>query len=210
MSGGSKLYIAIEGCVGVGKTTLATRLAAHRKAALILEEFEKNPFLEAFYRSPAEAAFETEMQFLLLHYHQLKRLPSFTGESITDFTFEKDLIFGDLNFDEKAEKRIFIQLYEFLQTRLQAPNLVIYLRGSENLIIDRIRRRNRPIEQIMDVEYFKRLKQAYDTMFLRGASNIHVIDADQFDCLNNPSALESISSIIDSVAARVSASKMRK
>ena len=202
MSGGSNLHIAIEGCIGIGKTTLATKLAAFRKAALVLEEFEKNPFLDAFYRDPVANAFETEMQFLLVHYHQLKALPDSAKESITDFTFAKDLIFGDLNFREESEKKIFVKLYEFLLTRLPAPDLVIYLKGSDDLIIDRIRRRNRSIEQTIDVEYYKKLKRAYDEVFLRSANNVHVIDADHFDCLNDPTALEKICSVIDSVAAR--------
>src|SRR5581483_8472769 len=94
MSGGSQLHIAIEGCIGVGKTTLATKLAAFRKSTLILEEFEKNPFLGAFYHDPAGNVFETEVQFLLVHYHQLKTLSGSVQESITDFTFAKDLIYG--------------------------------------------------------------------------------------------------------------------
>jgi deoxyguanosine kinase len=202
MSGGLKSHIAIEGCIGVGKTTLATKLAAFRKATLVLEEFEKNPFLGDFYRDPTGNVFETEMQFLLVHYHQLKGLSSSAKESITDFTFAKDLIFGDLNFREESEKKIFVQLYEFLLMRLPAPDLVIYLKGSDDLIIDRIRGRNRSIEQAIDVAYFKKLKRAYDEVFLRSASNVHVIDADHFDCLNDPTALENICSVIDSVAPR--------
>jgi deoxyguanosine kinase len=198
MSGGSKLHIAIEGCIGIGKTTLATNLAAFRKSALVLEEFEKNPFLGDFYGDPAGNVFETEMQFLLLHYHQLKGLSGSAQETITDFTFAKDLIFGDLNFREKYEKKIFLQLYEFLLARLPAPNLVIYLKGSDGLIIDRIRKRNRTIEQTIDAEYYKMLKRAYDERFLRNASNVHVIDADHFDCIKDSTTVGKISSVIDS------------
>lgn len=200
MSAGSRLHIAIEGCVGVGKTTLATKLAALRHADLILEEFEKNPFLGEFYRNPAGNVLETEIQFLLVHYHQLKRLPSSGKETITDFTLAKDLIFGDLNFREASEKKMFVQLYEFFLARLTAPDLVIYLKGSDDLIIDRIQKRNRTIEQTINVEYFKKLKRAYDEEFSRSASKVHVIDADHFDCLNDPTALESICLVIDSVA----------
>jgi deoxyadenosine/deoxycytidine kinase len=201
MNNGSQFHIAIEGCIGVGKTTLATKLASFRKAALVLEEFEKNPFLSAFYSDPVGNVLETEIQFLLVHYHQLKGLHNSEMESITDFTFAKDLIFGDLNFHVESEKKIFVQLYEFLLARLPAPHVVIYLKGSDDLIIDRIRRRNRSIEQTIDVKYFKRLKRAYDEVFLRSASNIHVIDADHFDCINDPMALEKVSSAIDSLTA---------
>jgi deoxyguanosine kinase len=201
MNGGSKLHIAIEGCIGVGKTTLATKLAAFRKSVLILEEFEKNPFLGAFYRDPIGNVFETEMQFLLVHYHQLKELPGSARESITDFTFAKDLIFGDLNFRVESEKKIFVQLYEFLLPQLPAPDLVIYLKGSDDLIIDRIRRRNRSIEQTIDMEYYKKLKRAYDEVFLQSASNVHVIDADHFDCINDSMAVGNVSSVINSLTA---------
>jgi deoxyadenosine/deoxycytidine kinase len=204
MSGGSQLNIAIEGCIGVGKTTLATKLAAFRKSTLVLEEFEKNSFLEAFYRDPIGNVFETEMQFLLLHYRQLKGLSGSAQESITDFTFAKDLIYGDLNFREASEKKIFVQLYEFLLARLLAPDVVIYLKGSDDLIISRIRKRNRSIEQTIDVEYYKKLKRAYDEVFLHSASNVHVIDADHFDCINDPMALGKISSVIDSLTANAS------
>jgi deoxyguanosine kinase len=202
MNGSPNLYIAIEGCVGVGKTTVATKLAALRRAVLVLEEFEKNPFLGAFYCDPIGNVFETEMQFLLVHYHQLKGLSGSGQESITDFTFAKDLIFGDLNFRLESEKKIFVQLYEFLLARLSVPDVVIYLKGSDDLIIDRIRKRNRPIEQTIDVQYYKKLKRAYDEVFLRSASNVHVIDADHFDCINDPTALGKISSVIDSLTAR--------
>ena len=202
MSGGSQFYIAIEGCIGVGKTTLATKLAAFRKSALVLEEFEKNPFLGVFYRDPIGNVFETEMQFLLVHYHQLKGLSGSAQETITDFTFAKDLIFGDLNFREESEKQIFVHLYEFLLARLSAPDVVIYLKGSDDLIIDRIRKRNRSIEQTIDVEYYKKLKRAYDAVFLHSASNVHVIDADHFDCINDPKAVGKVSSVIDSLIAK--------
>lgn len=204
MSGGSQLHIAIEGCIGVGKTTLATKLAAFRKSALVLEEFEKNPFLVDFYRDPAGNVFETEMQFLLLHYHQLKGLSGSAQESITDFTFAKDLIFGNLNFRVESEKKIFVHLYEFLLPRLSVPDVVIYLKGSDDLIIDRIRKRKRSIEQTIDEEYYKKLKRAYDGVFLRNTSNVHVIDADHFDCINDPTALGKISSVIDLLTAHAS------
>lgn len=116
---GSHLHIAIDGCIGVGKTTLATKLADVRKAHVLLEEFEKNPFLSDFYSDPIAHVLETELQFLLLHYHQLKKIPQTSAhETITDFTFLKDLVFAEMNFRDGAEKAMFIQLYEFLLDRL--------------------------------------------------------------------------------------------
>ena len=197
MERGNRLHIAVEGCVGVGKTTLATRLASARKSTLVLEEFEKNPFLEEFYSNPTENVFETEMQFLLLHYHQLKRL-SKTRETITDFTFIKDIVFAETNIIDMAEKEMFIELYQFLLARLPKPDLIIYLKGSEDLIIERIRRRNRTNELKTDVAYFKKLKRAYDAFFSSYEGRIHFIDAEHFDFLNSPHVLDEVCKIIDS------------
>jgi deoxyadenosine/deoxycytidine kinase len=197
MRSGSPLFIAIEGCIGAGKTTLATKLAAHRRSSLVLEQFEKNPFLPDFYQDPVGNVFETEMQFLLIHYNQLKGLADSPKESITDFTFAKDLIYGEMNFQDLSEKNIFVQLYEFLAAKLRLPDLIIYLKASDDLIIDRIRKRNRSMEQTINVDYFKKLKNAYDDLFLRSANNVHVIDANHFDCLNDSKSLEKICSVID-------------
>jgi deoxyguanosine kinase len=199
MSDGSKLHIAIEGCVGVGKTTLATKLAQFRNSTLMLEEFEKNSFLPAFYDDPIRNVFETEACFLLIHYHQLKEIRNAPNEIVTDFTFKKDQVFAELNFRGKLERKVFDQLYDFLSEQLAKPDLILYLKGSEDLIIDRIRNRARKIEQAINPDYFKNLKRAYDRVFLNGGNHIHVIDADHFDWLNNPTALESISSLIDSL-----------
>lgn len=204
MNGRSTLHIAIDGCVGVGKTTLATKLAEFRKATLVLEEYEKNPFLSDFYRDPIKNALETEMGFLLVHYHQLKEIRKSTAETITDFTFQKDLIFGELNFHEKAEKEMFERLYEFLHVRLSSPDLVIYLKGSEELIISRIRNRGRDVEQTIDPGYFRKLKRAYDEAFMKRRENVHIIDADNFDCLNDRTALAQVSSLIDSTMVHAS------
>jgi deoxyadenosine/deoxycytidine kinase len=201
MSCGSNLHIAVEGCVGVGKTTLATQLARARAAALVLEDFEKNPFLEAFYSDSVGNVLETEMQFLLLHYHQLKNLSKASArETITDFTFIKDMVFAESNFVDPAEKEIFINLYQFLLARLPAPDLIIYLKGSDELIIERLRRRSRSIELKIDELYFRKLRTLYDAFFISYRGPIHVLDADNFDCLNSPSSLDAICKIIDSLS----------
>jgi len=197
MERGNRLHIAVEGCVGVGKTTLATRLASTRKSTLVLEEFEKNPFLEEFYSDPTENVFETEMGFLLLRYHQLKRL-SKTRETITDFTFIKDIVFAETNISDTAEKEMFIELYQFLLARLPKPDIILYLKGSDDLIIERIRRRNRMNEVKTDLTYFKKLKRAYDAFFSSYGGRIHFIDADHFDFLNNQNLLDEVCKIIDS------------
>jgi deoxyguanosine kinase len=193
-------HVAVEGCIGVGKTTLATKLTQFRRSRLVLEQFEKNPFLEGFYADPVANAFETESQFLLLHYHQLKAVyRAAQGETITDFTFFKDLVFANTNLSDPSEEKMFLSLYEFLQARLAVPDLVIYLKGSDDLIIDRIQKRNRAMEVEIDVAYFKKLRKAYDELFESCPHRIHVINADKFDCLKGTEATQQLSGTIDSL-----------
>lgn len=200
MKGSEHLHIAVEGCVGVGKTTLATQLAQLRSARLVLEEFEKNPFLPEFYADQRQHVFETEMQFLLLHYHQLKGVCQRSeGETITDFTFFKDLVFANNNLLETSEKEMFVNLYEFLLTRLREPEVIIYLKGSDGLIEERIRKRSRSMEAEVDMGYFRRLRKAYDEFFLQCGHRVHVIEADSFDCLRDTTALKAVSGAIDSL-----------
>ena len=192
--------IAVEGCIGAGKTTWAKALADVRRSSLILEEFDKNPFLPEFYADPVGNVLETELQFLLIHYHQLKRIPAKDGtETITDFAYDKDAIFADLNLPEASEKDMFRRLYRFLAARLRAPDLVIYLRASDDLIFERIRQRNRSMEQDIDTAYFAKLNRAYDDFFVRFAGPHYVIDANQLDCVRQPELVTKVSEAIDAV-----------
>lgn len=203
MRSAEHLHIAVEGCVGVGKTTLATKLAQLRGARLVLEDFEKNPFLPKFYGDPKRYVLETEMQFLLLHYHQLRGLrEDGAREAITDFTFFKDSVFADVNFVNPAEAEMFGRVYKFLLGRLDAPQLIIYLKGSDDLILERIRKRNRSMEVEVDASYFRRLRRAYDDFFLNSELQVHVIEADTFECLHDTAALRTVSKAIDSLLAQ--------
>jgi len=193
--------IAIEGCVGAGKTTWARALASARQTCFVLEDFDKNPFLSAFYADPVGNVLETELQFLLTHYHQLKQIPLRSNkvtETITDFAFFKDIIFADTNIMDHAEKRMFDTLYNFLSAKLRPPDLVIYLRGSDKLILDRIRQRNRSMEMQIDEAYFIRLNRAYEHFFSRFEGSLRIVDADQWDCMTQNEAVQEISKVIDS------------
>src|SRR5438552_2276428 len=145
MNGGR--LIAVEGCIGVGKTTWAKAIAEARNAKLALEEFDKNPFLEAFYADRPGNALETELHFLLVHFHQLKNIQKQKSrETVADFALFKDTIFSQLNLKGGEENEIFKRLYHVLAKRLDRPDLVIYLRGSNDLILNRIQQRNRALE----------------------------------------------------------------
>lgn len=194
----SPLHISVEGCIGIGKTTLATQLAGFRNAVAIHEDFKSNPFLEAFYHDPAGNAFETEMQFLLTHYHQLKGVASSNQETIADFAFSMNLVFGDMNFRVEAEKIAFKQLYDFLSTKLSTPHIRIYLKGSDDLVLERIRKRNRSMEQKSESDYYKAVNKAYERVFANPASNVIILEAAQFDSLN-PKDIAGLSATIDSL-----------
>lgn len=195
--------ICVEGCIGAGKTTWARALAAARGAKLVLEEFDKNPFLNAFYSDPVAHVLETELQFLLIHYHQLKGIRGQAGqEAITDFTFFKDAIFAELNFSIPAEKEMFFRLYEFLDARLRSADLVVFLRGSDQLILERIRQRNRSMEQEIDTAYFTRLNRAYGEYFSEYRGPHYVIDADRMDCLARPETIPMVSEAINLALGR--------
>src|SRR5277367_2700451 len=131
------MLIAIEGCFGVGKSTVAKGLAAHRGSALLLEEFESNPFLRAFYRDPVGTATETEFAFLLLHYHQLKANATSIrkGETVSDFHLGKDLIYTNLNIPDPRVRKTFGDLYYLCLEKAPVPDLLVLLSSTDDLLM---------------------------------------------------------------------------
>lgn len=197
-------YIAIEGCVGVGKTTLAENLSKFRGANLVLEDFQRNPFLEDFYADPTSNVLENSLQFLLLHCHQIKSLKrQGKAETVTDFTVFKDDIFAGINLHNSAERDIFGKTCALLHAKLPTPDLVIYIRGSNRLIVDRIRRRNRPMESATDSTYFEKINAAYEIFFSNFQAPLHVVEADSYDCLTDSGYIASLSKEIDVALARI-------
>src|SRR5262245_31135365 len=139
------MLIAIEGCLGAGKTTVARGLAALRDSRLLLEDFEANPFLRAFYADPSGAAIETEFSFLMLHFHQLKSIAALlpTREVIADFHLGKDVLYAELNLPDAGSRRVFSDLYDLCADQAPEPDLLIFLAASTELIVRRIQSRNR-------------------------------------------------------------------
>src|SRR3954463_11266017 len=123
------MLIVVEGCVGAGKSTVAEGLAAFRRSALLLEDFESNPFLRAFYDDPVGNATETEFAFLLLHFHQLKSQAgnALRSEVVADFHLGKDLLYADLNLKDTRLKRLFAELYDVCMENTPRPALMIFL-----------------------------------------------------------------------------------
>ncbi len=160
-------FIAVEGVIGVGKTTLARRLAKSLDAALVLEVVEENPFLPRFYDDPEAFAFQTQMFFLLSRYRQqleLSQRDLFAESVIADYIFAKDQIFATINLGEE-ELALYRSVVPLLEARLHRPDLVVYLQATTDVLLDRIKRRGRSFEREISREYLETLADAYNHFF---------------------------------------------
>jgi len=177
-------YIAIEGVIGVGKTTLASRLSERYGGRLVLERFEENPFLSDFYKNPVFNAFATQIFFLLSRYKQLSELHYFDlfhETVITDYLFEKDRIFAFINLSE-AELRLYNEIERHMATELPRPDVVIYLQAGVSTLMSRIRNRNRQYERRITEKYISNLSKAYEHFFFNyNDSPLLVINVDHLD-----------------------------
>lgn len=159
------MYIAIEGVIGVGKTTLARLLQPQLDAQLQLEVFEENPFLEDFYSDRARYAFQTQMFYLLSRYHQQRlsvREVLDSGQNlITDYTFAKDALFAQINL-RGDELDMYYRVQEALGEKVRLPDLVVYLQADTEVLMQRIATRDRPYERDIEYSYIELLGKTYD------------------------------------------------
>jgi deoxyguanosine kinase len=189
------MYFAIEGVIGVGKTTLAHMLQPRFQANLLLEVFEENPFLSNFYADRARYAFQTQIFFLLSRYHQQNRsIPSFLSQGqhlISDYTFEKDALFARINL-QGDELDMYYRVHEALAEKITPPDLVVYLRADTDVLMQRIAMRDRPYERAMERDYIARLNQAYDEFYISRRSDhpVLVIDSNELDFVRSPQDLD--------------------
>lgn len=184
-------FLAIEGVIGVGKTTLARLLQPRFGAEVLLEAFEHNPFLSDFYADRARYAFQTQIFFLLSRYSQHQEVPAILTRAplITDYTFAKDSLFAQLNLSGE-EWEVYRQLYAILADRVPVPDLVIYLRADTELLMLRIAMRDRSYERDMDRGYIESLRQAYEQYFSTYTQTpLLIIDANELDYVHDPGAL---------------------
>jgi len=161
------MYIAIEGVIGVGKTTLARLLRPAFNAQLLLEVFEENPFLVNFYTDRERYAFQTQIFFLLSRYHQQRAIPKlFTsgGHLLSDYTFEKDCLFAGINL-EADEYGVYFQVHQALAEKIPPPDLIVYLKADTDILMQRIANRDRSYERNMERAYIDQLNHAYDVFF---------------------------------------------
>jgi deoxyguanosine kinase len=180
------MYVAIEGVIGVGKTTLARLLQPAFQAALVLEVFEENPFLSDFYVDRQRYAFQTQIFFLLSRYYQQRRsVPELLKQGeplITDYTFAKDALFARINLNGD-ELEMYYRVHDALAEKIPLPNLIVYLRADTEVLMQRIASRDRPYERNMEWNYIDQLNQAYDAFFIENqarnvAGNVTVLTLD--------------------------------
>lgn len=189
-------FLAIEGVIGVGKTTLARLLQSRFEAELLLEAFEENPFLSDFYTDRARYAFQTQMFFLLSRYRQQQMAPTLRTNHplIADYTFAKDSLFAQMNL-KGDELDVYRQLYHVLADRILLPDLVVYLRADTDLLMLRIAMRDRAYEREMDRAYIDALRQAYERYFSAYTETpLLTLDASDLDYVQDASALDLIES----------------
>ena len=160
-------YIAIEGPIGVGKSSLTLKLASHFGAETILEKVEENPFLSGFYKDRRQFAFQAQMFFLLSRHKQLaeaNQVSLFQQKVVSDYMLEKDRIFALINLDSE-EFKLYNQMYEMLLARLARPDLVIFLSADTETLIRRIAKRGRDFESGMAEKYIDEVNEAYHRWF---------------------------------------------
>lgn len=188
------MYIAIEGVIGVGKTTLARLLQTSLNAELLLEIFEENPFLSDFYGDRERYAFQTQIFFLLSRYHQQRKGVRDALEKnpwlISDYTFEKDRLFAEVNLDGD-ELEMYIKVHEALAEKIIKPVLIVYLRADTKILMQRIAHRDRPYERQMEANYIETLNRAYDAHFSNYPSvTVLTINTNELDYVRHSEELE--------------------
>ena len=181
-------YIAIEGPIGVGKTSLAHLLSKEFNHRLALEDAENNPFLPEFYKDRTKYAFQTQVFFLLSRYQQQKEMVQqdlFQQGVVSDYIFAKDKIFASLNLSED-EMTLYDSLYNLLDARILKPDLVIFMQASKDVLKDRIKKRKIPHEKNINTEYLEELAQAYNRFFFTYTDTpLLVVNCSDMDFVEN-------------------------
>lgn len=201
-SRGKKRYIAVEGPIGVGKTSLARILAGVFKAKLVLEEVEKNPFLDRFYEDRGKYAFQTQLFFLLSRYKQQRELLQgslFDEGVVSDYILQKDKIFAYINLDDD-ELQLYEALFRLLGAKIPRPDLVIYLQAKPDVLMQRIRKRSIDFEKNISLDYLKTLSEAYNEFFFHYVETpLLVINTSEIDFVESPKDLEHLIKEIRSI-----------
>lgn len=202
-------YIAIEGVLGVGKTTFARRLAADLNARLILENVDNNPFLERFYKDMKNFGLQTQLHFLLNRAKQQKEIKQpdlFQRKIVSDYIIDKDKIFAYATLSED-EIAIYEKIYAAVinENEIIKPDIVVFLQASVDTIIERIKKRGRDFEKNISADYLEKISQAYNYFFSHFPRTIPlvIINTDEFDIFKNEEEYERIKKFILNVKGGV-------
>jgi deoxyadenosine/deoxycytidine kinase len=200
-------YIAIEGPIGVGKTSLAKLLSKPLSAKLILEKFEDNPFLSEFYDDPARFAFQTQLFFLLQRYQQqqdIRQVDMFHNLLISDYMFIKDRLFASLNLDDK-EMNLYDSIANMMERNVINPDLIIYLQADTSTLMKNIDKRGRDFENNISYDYINALNEIYTEYFFRyNDTPLVIINTNNIDFVNNA---EDLDQVIEYIRQPVSGTK---
>lgn len=197
---GAPRFIVVEGPIGVGKTSLARRLADSFSGELVLEHLTENPFLERFYRNRQTAALPAQLFFLFQRARQLEELRQsdlFSPVRVADFLIDKDRLFAEMNLD-REELALYEQIYEKLDIEAPVPDLVIYLQSSVDTLLRRIARRGIAYERLIDRAYLERLAEAYARHFhAYDEAPLLIVNASEFDPVHNDADYERLLRLVE-------------
>jgi deoxyguanosine kinase len=200
-------YIAVEGVIGVGKTTFARMLAERIKAELLNEEVFENPFLVDFYKNRTRFALSCQLYFLISRFHQQQQLmvrDLFAQQIVADYLFAKDSIFASVALSER-ELALYNKIAPTLSQNIPKPDLVIYLQARTPVLMQRIHKRNFTFEKTIDEEYIEMLNKAYDYFFFHYTDTpLLVVKTDEIDFVNTP---EHFDDLIDQIHKPISGKK---
>jgi deoxyadenosine/deoxycytidine kinase len=188
-------FIAIEGVIGAGKTSLARKIKDRLNAELMLEQFDANPFLEKFYSDRNRYAFQTQMFFLINRFKQQEELNQedlFRDYIVSDYLFEKDRIFAYLNLNSE-ELKLYESLYPLLARSLRKPELVVFLQSSTDRLMHNIKKRNRKIERALSRSYIEELSEAYNHFFFRyNSTPLLIVNSTEIDFVKSDGDFEEL------------------
>lgn len=194
-------FIAVEGNIGAGKTTLSQLLSQHYNAKLMLEEFAENPFLTKFYENPKQYAFPLELFFLAERFKQqqqelIKNTDLFQSVTISDYLFTKCLLFAKVNLPEE-EYRLYQKMFDVFQQQLTTPDVLIYLHAPVNKLQSNIKKRNRKFEQSIPDEYLFKLQETYTSYIKQHNIKTIFVDASNADFIYNEAHFKLITDALE-------------
>lgn len=207
-------YIAIEGVIGAGKTSLTKKLADHFGARELLEQQDENPFLKDFYQKPRQFAFPTQLFFLLSRYRQQQEIPQrelFHDMIIADYIFAKDRIFASVTLEDR-ELLLYDKIASLLEQSVPRPDLVLYLQSSTERLMANIRMRNRDYERPITEDYIRELNEAYNQFFFNyDDSPLLIINTTQIDFVHKEEDFEElVAQILRPISGRQYYSPIKK